>query len=395
MKRFNAGGAAPNSNGAASGALYSSDELLSRANSWASQRGYPLVTAATFKELRRDQVLPRPKRVGRGIGGGRGAAWGWSATAYLRLLRVIRLRGTGVTGRGEQRVHLFLRGANFRGSLIRGDLRRHYVRDAKRIARQYGLETLADPVRTPRKIKAEARLLVNPNMVEGFLATAGVQFPADIADGLREVFSSPAAGRIIEIILTQSVLPDADRVIPEIRRELSRLPARAASVIGGELEDSVRTLAGQLAHPDSGNAIVESLDRLSDDDIAMVRDYVIGWPKMMRGLKELVATMADDPDALMLSAAADLVSHLTDSLFLKDGPALLGFFIARTAAVPRFMETVRVSIRMRPGPVLHELARRGVRTRSPDNTEMESVLMAAGVMRDHWHYWIDPPAPQK
>lgn len=386
-------GAAPNQTGTAPLTLYPSSELLRRARVWTVKRGYPEMTTATFVELRRARILPGPQRLGRGAGGGRGAAWAWSGIAYLRLLRVIRLRAKGVTDRGHQRVLLFLGGARIDPGFIRADLIDLFVRSAKRVNRQYGTEYLGQFDPTPRKLAAEVRLVVDPAMVEDFLKSYGGHVPPGAATGLREVMKSPDLARIVELMFRLTVLPEAEESLPELRTTVARLPRRVAEIIGGELEESARTMAGLLAHPDVGNAMVESLAPLTDEDLVVLRDYVLAWPGMIHGLKEVMATLPNELDSAVLSAVAGLLSQFASALSLENRVMMLGFFIARAGAVPSFIAAARRSTKMRPGPVLKEMVRRGLLGDGAARQQLEQALAAAGVAIENWHFWLDPLSP--
>jgi hypothetical protein len=379
--------AAPPQSGAAFSG-YTSRNLIERANKWASKHGYAAITAATFIELRREGIVPRPIRVGRGLGAGRGASWVWSAGAYCRLLRVIRLRAEGVTRRRDQRIRLFLAGSNIDINRIRRDLREFYTRNAKRIVREYGVLYATRGDRTPPKIAAEGRLLLDRKLVDEFLQSQTVKFPATVETGIRDVMDAPALAHIVDLMLKQSVLPDHDYGLPELTRQVSLLPAPVADAIQAELEESVSNLAGLLADPDLGNAIVDALVQLSDEELTVLRDYVLGWPAMLVGIKEAIATMLDDPHAVAIMALSGLLSTVGRSLSLRNPAMLLGFFIARTAVVPKFAEAAGRFNRMRPGLVLQELARRGRFEAQPDPKEMQSILASAGVSPEDWHYWL-------
>jgi hypothetical protein len=315
----------------------------------------------------------------------------WSATVYLRLLRITRLRARGVTHRRDQRIRLFLSGSNIDPALIRNDLRHLYARSAKRIVRDYGIEYVARDNAVPPKVLNEAHLILDPNLVEGFLESEGSGMPPSLVAGFREMMSAPALARLVELMFKQSVLPDPDHGLPELRRQLAHLPRGVGEVISGELDESARNLAGLLADPDLGNSIVDALDQLSDADVLVLRDYVLGWPDLLNGMKEAMASMPDDPDAVVIRAVTGLLSHVGRALTFKNPAMLMGFFIARTGVVPTFTETARVSNRMRPGAVLLELARRGGIVAGESNRPLlEAALKSAAVSPEHWHYWLDP-----
>jgi len=380
------GDAAPGRPGATSG--YTSDVLLARAETWASKHGYPKISHATFIELRRDRILPEPTRMGRGNRGGRGPSWRWSALAYLRLLRVVRLRGKGIARRRDQRIHLFLGGSDIDTGLIRSDLRDLYVRSARKIVREYGVEYASRDDRMPSKVAAEAHMILDPGLFEGFLKAEGSNVPPEFAIALREVVASPAMRRMVDSLLKQSVLPDDDAGLPGLRHDLAQLPIAVG--LAADLDESARNMAGLLADPEIGNAIVESLDRLSDQDLVVLRDYVLAWPDLLAGMKAVMAALPSDPHAVAIVATSRLLSVLGAGLSRKNPAMLLGFFVARAAVVQTFMNSARISVQMRPGAVLRELARRGAVDRQPTPDEMEEILAAAGVVPEHWHYWLDP-----
>jgi hypothetical protein len=203
--------------------------------------------------------------------------------------------------------------------------------------------------------------------------------------------TSPAAVHIVELALRQTVLPEAEDTLSELRRAVAQLPAEAAAVIGSELVESARGLAGLLAHPDVGNSIVESLDRLSDGDLIVLRDYVLAWPAMCHGLKVAMSSIADDPDAATFAALAGLLSHYASALAIEGREMMLGFFIARTGAVASFLPAARAATRMRVGPVLREMAQRGLLNPITSTEEHEAALAAAGVPPEYWHYWLESP----
>jgi hypothetical protein len=205
---------------------------------------------------------------------------------------------------------------------------------------------------------------------------------------------SPAAARIVELVLGQTVLPDLNSALPKLRSAVANLPGRAAEIVAGELDEGVKTLAGILAHPDIGNAIAESLARLTDEDLVVLRDYVLAWPSTIHGLKEVMAAdLPNDPDAATMTAVAGLLSHFAAALSLENRLMMLGYFIARAGVIPSFMRAASASNKMRVGPVLREMARRNLLGPGVTPQQHEDALAAAGVAFENWHLWLDPPAP--
>ena len=67
---------------------------------------------------------------------------------------------------------------------------------------------------------------------------------------------------------------------------------------------------------------------------------------------------------------------------------MLGFFIARARAVPKFLSAAQPATKMRVGPVIREMARRGLVHADVSSDEIRDSLNAAGVEEENWHLWL-------
>jgi hypothetical protein len=67
---------------------------------------------------------------------------------------------------------------------------------------------------------------------------------------------------------------------------------------------------------------------------------------------------------------------------------MLRLFIARAGSKPAFLSPARAGKKMRPGPVLHEIATRPLFGLDVEDRELELALAAAGVAKDNWVYWL-------
>ena len=381
--------AAPGYPGAATPGGYSWEIILDRANAWADAHGYPRLTRDTLIEFRRDELVPGPDRQGRGRGGGRGAAWSWSGLAYLRVLRLLKLRAAGITARRLQRSILFAGGATLDIGRVRADLRRVYERDTAKINHDYGTEFITDNLPTPANLLKEVEYLLDPILLEQFLATAGAGFSAEIKSAARQLISNPAAAQIIELALRQTVLPEPADTLPALRRSVASLPAFLAKVLEPELNEISATMAGLLAHPDAGNAILEGLDKLTDHELIVVRDYALGWPDLTLSMTELFRALPDDPETEHLRPLADVIAWFFARMSPANRLALLGFFIARARAIPGFLRAAEATIKMRVPAVLREMARRGLLRPDAAGEGLNEALAAVGLAPENRHLWLD------
>ena len=384
--------AAPGHPGAVLPGGYSWEVILARANTWADIHGYPKLTRDTLIEFRRDGLVPGPLRGGRGPGRGRGAAWGWSALAYSRVLRLIKLRASGFTARRVQRSILFAGGARLDIRRVRTDLRSVYGRNAARINRDYGTEFITPNSPTPARLADEVRFVLNPELLEKFLATEARGFPEQMKVALREIMASPAASEVVEVALRQVVLPDPNDTLPQFRRAIGALPPQLARVLSSELEDAAATMSGLLAHPDTGNAIVEGLDQLTDEELITVRDYALAWSDLTLAFSELLRALPMDRETEELRPLADMIASFPARMSPPDRLMLLGFFIARARAVTTFLSAAQPATKMRVGPVIREMARRGLVRSDVSSDEIRDSLTAAGVEEENWHLWLNESA---
>jgi hypothetical protein len=205
---------------------------------------------------------------------------------------------------------------------------------------------------------------------------------------VRDLMATPAMAEIIDGAYRLYFSPDASAVMPKLKLAVAKLPNNVESAIGVDILEMAETVAGLLAHPDVGNATVDGLDDLNDDDIVVLRDYVLGWPAMCLGLREALATLIDDPQARNLTVAAGILARYTASFSTSGRQTMLGFFIARARAKPAFLASARNANRMRVGPVLHEAARRQLLHQDVQRENWESALEDAGVAKEHWSLWL-------
>ena len=85
--------------------------------------------------------------------------------------------------------------------------------------------------------------MLNPDLLEKFLATEARGFPEQMKIALREIMASPAASEVVEVALRQVVLPDPNDTLPQFRRAIGALPPQLARVLSSELEDAASCMA--------------------------------------------------------------------------------------------------------------------------------------------------------
>lgn len=288
---------------------YSADLLLLRANRWAAARGSQGLTMSTFVELRRDHILPSPVRLKGRPDGRRGAAWGWSALAYRRLLQFLRLRARGLTARRAQRAALFLDGAEIDPEVARQDLMWVFRNNATHLNRKYGTSLWHPGDRMPRPLRKEVASMFDSNQVLEFLRSPGAQLDPGVADDLKGLISDPSFQQAARLAVENMLWVRDPELKKNLDRASGRLPAPIHKAIGADLADTLEVMAGMLS-PDE-NSAVEALEQLSAADVSAVRDYMRvarhgarhGAPsrtiaRRRRGSSRLAPHVADFPNIL-------------------------------------------------------------------------------------------------
>lgn len=268
--------------------------MLARANAWASAHGFDPISPATFHELSKERILPEAIRLGRGTGGGRGAAWGWSALSYRRLLKVWQLRAEGWRYRSAQRAALFILGADLDPELVRRDFIRLFERQARRTNREYGALSWRPGDPLPPKALAEVRTLIDSGGLQPFLDMVGLRVPANFADQFRAAVDSPGLSDVFEQVMAGVLTPPGFSTSRPLTKAMRHLPPEVASILSDDFDEWTSTLTGVLADPESGNAVVLAFEAIAPDDLVVLRDYTRDWPLMVKAIQTLLGALPDD-----------------------------------------------------------------------------------------------------
>jgi hypothetical protein len=274
-------------------------------------------------------------------------------------LKINRLRAIGITDRQEQRVALFLFGADMDAPLARRDLLRVYSAQAKRMTRKFGMEYWRLGARLPRAVRRDVDQFLDPALLETNLTQYGADLPDDMADNLKEFFQSPEAKDLVEVVMRQAFVPDGN-ADGRLAEAVEHLPQLGGNALGDDIVEMARSMIGLWSSTDDENRVVEQLRVLKLQDIITLRDYTLSWPRLVAAIGALLAAYPDDPEAKRLAALAAAVKHFLGSFTLEARFVLFGLFLARTGTNPTFLPAARRARQLKVIEVVEELSRRRV-----------------------------------
>jgi hypothetical protein len=307
-------------------------------------------------------------------------AWDWSARDYRRLLDVIALRARGVRRRDEQRIQLFQSGASLPMSDVRSALRRTYRANAKRMNRE--LRTHFWPVGAiPPAVERLTGEVLDLSRSDGFMARLDPESRAAVATAAQDLTTNPAVRLIMQSATDLWFRPEAEASQRELAAGMAGLPPQLEP-LKEDLAALLAAGAGLLATGEFGNAIVEAIDALSDDDLVALRDFMLEWNRLCAAATEALGQPRDglEPAEALLNEALHILGPAFQLRSNEERFVMMGTLATFAARNANFREFIHASIKWRLAERLAAAARQVAQADTDGAAEaMDADLAAAGV----------------
>lgn len=355
-----------------------------RGNRWAAKKSLHPINRWTILDWRREGLVPGPSPRGRGRGHGKAECW--SQVAYWRILKLTRLRAAGWKRRQDQRLRLWLFGADLDPELIRDDFRRLVSTSTNEMRRRLRPWRWSQPMSLqglPVATKRVARELLDFTDERSLAKHFGLSVDHPLLAQVDIPLLNKAMENVIQVATAQLFFAQWETNPALIESAVAQLPEYLQRDVGDDIKRFTRGLTGAFVEPDIDDMSLEAiLDRTPASELIRLRAFTFEWANLLAAFGRL---FTQEGIARQLPHVAQ-VFDLTKAGLILRSPGDRAEFILMFLR----LETVDASMRKlvdgiektRIGTVLLKFGQALVAQPERTPSELDQMLCGAGVGRD-------------